>query len=266
MAAVTLRMADGPVANLPAGYDAYGCYLSDGGDGVTCPACVLAFPLSYILTFSTAVGVAAMCADVEKGALSSWAGYDYGYCSIANLLANLRQGGQPKKILTAHYGIGAHICSPSNPVCLAEAGGPFPAVDGTQWTDNAQLGDGAYDESLLLSNFFDLTPAPTSLGGSTHMDPEGFLGYFWNAWVDQAGNVWVSAIAQPGTPGWEGPPTVWNLGGAGVIDPTVQPGIVTMAPTLLTPGGLVLIYTRQLNGTSNVNTWNGSGWTSVAVG
>lgn len=49
------------------------------------------------------------------------------------------------RLLSAHYGVGAHICSPSS------CGANFTA-DGTQWTDTA-LGR-SLDESLLASDWF----------------------------------------------------------------------------------------------------------------
>ena len=77
MSAVTLRMADGPVANLPAGLDAYGGYVDKGGIGITFPAVAAAHPSTHLLSIAVH-GATAMCGDVENGALSNWKGYGWG--------------------------------------------------------------------------------------------------------------------------------------------------------------------------------------------
>ena len=40
-----------------------------------------------------------MCADVESGAMSSWTGYDYGYCSVSRVNDLVTQFGRPRKLL-----------------------------------------------------------------------------------------------------------------------------------------------------------------------
>lgn len=146
---MTLRMADGPVDNLPPGLDAYAGYVDDSGIGVTWPQ-VSAIPAPYHLSIATH-GAPAMCADCETGAMKSWAGYPVGYCSVTNYGVYLRNsGGRPAKLWTAHYTNAAHICGPNTCGAL-----PFTA-DGTQWTDHT----GAWDESLLLDNFFDFLGGP----------------------------------------------------------------------------------------------------------
>jgi len=138
-------MGDGPVANLPPGLDAYAGYADNSGIGVTWTG-VLALPAKYHLSISIH-GTPAMCADVETGAMSSWKGYDYGYCSISQAQTLINRDGRPKKLWTAHYTGVPHICNPS-------CGFGFTGTaDGTQWTDHG----GVWDESLLLDDFFDLT-------------------------------------------------------------------------------------------------------------
>jgi hypothetical protein len=147
-------MADGPVGNLPAGMDAYAGYVDDGGDGVTYPGVVAAWPDTPHLSISVH-GAPAECGDVEKGALSSWAGYDVGYCSASNAGYLIARDGRPRRLWTAHYTV-AHICTsalcwPSSPVAWV--------ADGTQWSDNG----GRWDESLLADYFFDSPEVPVPL-------------------------------------------------------------------------------------------------------
>lgn len=180
---MTLRMGDGPVANLPAGLDAYGGYVNDSGIGQTYAGVVIKFPDAHHLSITTD-GDPAMCADVEKGAMNEWTGYEYGYCSVANVNALVAQFGRPRKLWTAHYdpALGAHICSPA---CWP---GLVTTADGTQWTDHG----GAWDESLLADDFFDPPPAPPSnltegenmtsilIGGQLHVfGVVGTTAYHW---------------------------------------------------------------------------------------
>jgi hypothetical protein len=145
-------MADGPVANLPPGFDAYAGYVNPSGIGVTWPE-VEQIPALYHLSISTNGLYSAMCADVESGAMKGWAGYDYGYCSVSNVNDLIARFGRPKKLWTSHYNpaLGAHRCSPA---CWP---GLVTTADGTQWTDH---GNADWDESLLADDFFDLTPLP----------------------------------------------------------------------------------------------------------
>jgi len=149
---MTLRMADGPVANLPPGMDAYAGYVNDSGIGRTYPGVVAKYPDAIHFSITTN-GSAAQCADVESGAMSNWVGYEYGYCSVSNVNSLIQRYGRPKKLWTAHYdaAIGAHICSP---VCTP---GLVTTADGTQWTDH---GAADWDESLLSEDFFLLNPLP----------------------------------------------------------------------------------------------------------
>ncbi|MBU6429587.1 MAG: hypothetical protein KGR26_11280 [Cyanobacteria bacterium REEB65] len=59
------------------------------------------------------------------------------------------------RLLTAHYGVGAHLCGPNT--C-----GAFVSADGTQWIDH-----GPYDESLLVPSFLDLPMSVTPPEGPT---------------------------------------------------------------------------------------------------
>ena len=151
---MTMRMGDGPPANLPAGVDAYGGFVNVSGIGVTWPQ-IQAMPAKYHLSITTN-GSPAMCADVERGAMSTWRGYEVGYTSVSNVNAQIAREGRPPKLWTAHYTNTPHICSPA---CTP---GLVTTADGTQWTDHG----GVWDESLLLDSFFSfLTPPPPKPGG-----------------------------------------------------------------------------------------------------
>lgn len=148
---MTLRMADGPVANLPEGMDAYAGYVDDSGIGVTYPEVAARFPHAELLSISTHRNPAE-CADVESGAMRSWRGYIVGYCSVGVARDQVAATTRPVKLWTAHYGAGQHICGPRSCGCI-----PWTA-DGTQWIDH-----GGWDESLLTDSFFDWRghrPAP----------------------------------------------------------------------------------------------------------
>ena len=159
-------MGDGPVANLPAGLDAYAGYVDDGGDGITFPGVVAKFPNSLHLSISVH-GSPAQMADVETGALSSWVGYDYGYAAVSRVGTLIQQFGRPKKLCVAHYSNISHICSSAT--CWPFSPVPWVA-DGTQWTTH----NNTFDEWLLEANFFDLTmPQPVPTGGTVY--PSGKL-------------------------------------------------------------------------------------------
>ncbi len=141
---MTLRMADGPVANLPAGFDAYAGYVDTSGIGVTFPGVVAHFPDARHLSIS-AHGAPAQCADLENGAMSDWTGYPVGYCAVSAVMANVAAHGRPEKLWTAHYTETPHLCGPMT----CKWPGLTIAADGTQWHS------GVYDESLLADDFFD---------------------------------------------------------------------------------------------------------------
>lgn len=144
-----LRMVDGPVANLPAGMNAYAGYVDAGGIGITWPAVQL-IPADNHLSVSVH-GAAAMCGDVESGALGSWIGYDYGYAQASKVGALIVRDGRPQKLWVAHYTDAAHICTSDQ--CWPQSPVPWVA-DGTQWTTH----NNTYDESLLADDFFILDP------------------------------------------------------------------------------------------------------------
>ena len=196
-----MRMADGPVANLPPGMGAYAGYVNASGIGITYPAVVAKYPAAHHLSITTDAS-RALCADVETGAMSSWAGYLYGYCQVSRVNALVAALGRPRKLWTAHYdsSLGAHICSPA---CWP---GLVTYADGTQWTDHA----GSYDESLLRDDFFDLTPRPQeaidmtswTAGGQLHVaGVVNGVPYHW--WQQVGGNpapapVWYHEILPTG--------------------------------------------------------------------
>lgn len=150
---MTLTMGDGPVANLPAGLNAYGGYVNDSGIGETYPEVVTLAAAQKAVAFSiTTNGSPAQAADVEKGAMEDWSGYTWGYCSVSRVNDLIAKYGRPKKLWTAHQdpAIGSHICSPA---CWP---GLVTTADGTQWIDH-----GGWDESLLADDFFQTAPVPT---------------------------------------------------------------------------------------------------------
>ena len=144
-------MADGPVANLPPNLDAYAGYINQSGIGITYLQIVAKFPNALHLSITTN-GSAALCADVESGAMKNWLHYSYGYCDVFNVNELIKLYGRPRKLWTAHYdpNIGPHICSPR---CWP---GLVTTADGTQWTDHGNQ----WDESLLANDFFTLNPVP----------------------------------------------------------------------------------------------------------
>jgi hypothetical protein len=190
-------MADGPVDHLPKGLDAYAGYVNRSGIGETYLEVVLAFPDAIHFSITTNSSPA-QCADVERGAMSDWTGYDWGYCAVSNVNELVARFGRPKKLWTAHYSptYGPHFCSPA---CWP---GLVTTADGTQWTDHG----GVWDESLLLDDFFDLAPQPgeatnvtswmTTSGADQVVHVAGTVGgvaYHW--WQRVGGNP-------PGSPNW----------------------------------------------------------------
>lgn len=149
---MTLSMADGRVNNLPVMQNAYAGYVDQSGIGVTFPDIVARFPGAYHLSISVH-GAAAMCGDVENGALSSWVGYTYGYCSLSRAQALINQFGRPKKLWVAHYTNVPHICTPACGLGFEDY------ADGTQYSDNG----GLYDSSLLRDDFFVISPVEDNM-------------------------------------------------------------------------------------------------------
>lgn len=190
-------MADGPVANLPAGMDAYGGYVNRSGIGPpTWPAVQALAAAQGARAFSiTTNGSPAMCADVERGAMSDWRGYDYGYCSVSSVNALVHSFGRPRKLWTAHQDprLGRHICSP---LCWP---GLVTVADGTQWIDHA----GAWDESWLADSFFDLTAAPIPTMKEDDMQvtqlTDGRLAIAGVGAAPNAGHVLLFTVKEDGT-------------------------------------------------------------------
>jgi hypothetical protein len=185
---MTLRMADGPVANLPPGMDAYAGYVNASGIGTTYPAVQVLAAREKAIAFSiTTNGSPAQCADVEAGAMSTWKGYRYGYCAVSNVNALIASQGRPAKLWTSHYDpkIGKHICSPE---CWP---GLVTTADGTQWVDH-----GGWDESELSDDFFappstkeNDTVTSIEVGGQLHVF--GLIGstaYHW--WQNSGTSTW----------------------------------------------------------------------------
>ena len=170
---MTLTMADSIYPdNLPGGYDAYLGYV----DGAWPTAALLPakFPGKHTVSLTVKGGsaVADGC-DVENGDLSPQSGAEWvaqelaarggrpvEYASAGSMAAVLAELTARKiarsrvRLLSAHYGIGKHICHPATcPV-------PVP-MDGTQWTDSAPGVNGSrIDASLLLPDFFGTPPHP----------------------------------------------------------------------------------------------------------
>jgi hypothetical protein len=157
------------VSEIPADAGAVLGYID--GDYVTFPELERMFPNSNLLSTTVNHTGDAEVLDCEPGDVPSsgpepgqWVRMQLGrgryrpcpYASRDNMpavLASIRSLGIKRsqhRILSAHYGIGPHICSP------VSCGASFTA-DGTQWTDVA-LGRNL-DESLLADGFFRPAPA-----------------------------------------------------------------------------------------------------------
>jgi len=196
---MTLAMPDSvTVADLPPGYDAYLGYAD--GKWPTGAALRTRFPQArlVILTVTGATLDADGC-DVETGDLSAADGRAWVqkkiaahgtrpviYASVAPMAASvlpaLERNGIPRssvRLLTAHYGAGAHICGP------ATCGQLDVAADGTQWTCTYPGVSGAHvDMSVLDELFFG---DPLNQTGTVHSDTTG-----GNAKVTSTdgGNTW----------------------------------------------------------------------------
>lgn len=181
-----MRMGDGPPANLPDDLDAYAGYVDLSGIGVTFPAIEAAFPNAHHLSISVH-GVTAMCGDVENGALSSWAGYKVGYCSVSRVNELIGLYGRPPKLWTAHVdpALGAHICSPA---CWP---GLVTTADGTQWSNHG----GAWDESVLAATFFDFLAAPTPPPGPPILYPGDDMKVTSASVIISGGHGWLQLPA-----------------------------------------------------------------------
>lgn len=84
----------------------------------------------------------------------------------ANAAAGISRG--QVRLLSAHYGIGEHICGPDVPHC------GYPAADGTQWTSTyTGLHGSKIDMSILLDDFFGTVETVTGI-------PLDILGMYTN--------------------------------------------------------------------------------------
>ena len=172
---MTLTMADSITpANLPGGYDSYLGYVD--GMWPTSTPLRLRFPGARVIALTVLGGdhIADGC-DIENGDLSPASGAAWiakrlaagavrpvVYASVSVMatvlgeLARLNVARASVRLLTAHYGTGAHICGPASCNLI------YRVMDGTQWTDSAteRLGGPKFDSSLLQNDFFGITPPP----------------------------------------------------------------------------------------------------------
>ena len=105
----------------------------------------------------------------QRLAAGAWRPVVYASASrMADVIAELAKLGISRarvRLMSAHYGIGEHICGPDVPGC------GFPAADGTQWTSTfAGLHGSKIDMSILLDDFFGVIPTmdaiPLNICGS----------------------------------------------------------------------------------------------------
>jgi len=156
----------------PASAAAYAGYVDGGiGDQPNYAHIVSAYPGAHHLSIALSAGNDADVLDVENGAASpadipGWHARQVArgivrpviYASVSAMndailpVLKLAGIGAPhRRLWTAHYGAGEHICGPKS--CGALSGD----ADGTQWTPNAMGRN--LDQSLLDPDFFG-TPAP----------------------------------------------------------------------------------------------------------
>ena len=166
-----LKMLDSIIpANLPPGADAYLGYVN--GAWPTYDTVKAKFPGVPVLSLTVLPGARADGCDCETGDLTiaqvpGWvrAELDAGallpvvYMGAANMrpvTAALGAAGIARgqvRLLSAHYGVGKHICGPNT--C------GYPQANGTQFTDTAPgLNGSLIDESLLSAGFFGAPHAP----------------------------------------------------------------------------------------------------------
>jgi hypothetical protein len=208
----TLNMQDSiNAADLWAGADAYGGY--DNGHWADFLAVAQRFPGAHLEDFTVFFANTGKAGDFEPGDMAASAAvpwvnlrHSHGvstpvlYASIHGempaIVGNLNGAGIPRssyKLLSAHYGAGAHICGPHT------CGSPIQC-DGTQYADRGPQGQNV-DLSLLAADFFGgtvtetvFTPPPNqplSANGTDQMLPGQMLMpgqfMFWG------GTTWVLA-------------------------------------------------------------------------
>jgi hypothetical protein len=159
--------------DLIAGYDAYLTYVD--GDFKTDGPVRQRYPKARFVSLTVLGGKAsADGCDRENGDLSAegaarWVQYRLSsgawkpvvYASISNMaeviseLSKLGIGRDQVRLLSAHYGLGQHICGPKACPDGKKLG---LDMDGTQWTDKASgFMHSEIDASLLASGFFSKT-------------------------------------------------------------------------------------------------------------
>lgn len=160
-------------ANLPGTYPAYLGYVD--GRWPTAPAVRAAHPSARLVTLTVKgampSSLAADGCDCEAGDLTVAAAIEWTamkcatwpsvrpviYANISTMvdvLAGLPSRSIPRarvRLLSAHYGVGEHICGPAT----CKYPGVTTAMDGTQWTDTAPgLHGSQIDLSTLNDDFF----------------------------------------------------------------------------------------------------------------
>jgi hypothetical protein len=176
---MTLNMPDSIYpGNMPRGYGQYLAYV-DGSRSRDADVVRSMFAGARILTLTVLGGnaVADGC-DCEPGDLGgasavAWAKqriragafrpviYASASRIASEVLAEMKAQGVARwqvRLLSAHYGIGEHICGPG----VARCG--YPTADGTQWSDSFPgAGGAAIDMSLLADDFFGTPTPPTTV-------------------------------------------------------------------------------------------------------
>ena len=187
----------------PADPQAVAAYVDGGiGDQPNYAHVVSAYPGAQHLSIALFASDDADALDVEPGAsapsdIPGWHARQVArgitrpviYASVAAMndailpvLSSAGIGAAQRRLWTAHYGLGAHICGPGT------CGSLSIGADGTQWTPNA-LGRNL-DQSLLLPDFFGSpVPADWVLGPVRDLKVDSVT-------IDTADLSWVS----PGTP------------------------------------------------------------------
>ena len=218
---MTLTMADSITpANLPGGYNSYLGYVD--GAWPTAPVLRSRFPGARVLSLTVLGGdhIADEC-DIENGDLSPQSGAAWiarrlaagqvrpvVYASVsimATVLGELTIRNVPRsavRLLSAHYGAGAHICGPGSCNLI------YRVMDGTQYTDSAAGTAGSkIDVSLLQNDFFGLIPPahpeasmeiskapPGDWTGPVVLVGKGADGNLWEAkWT---GAAWTEPVKQ----------------------------------------------------------------------
>ena len=206
------------VENLLPGFPAYLGYCD--GSWPTAGQLRTRFPQANIVSLAVFAGDAALGngVDCERGDLmpgqvpgavktqhAAGVGRPVVYASVANMpevTGDLAAAGISRptvRLLSAHYGLGPHICGSTTCAYYPN----MPSMDGTQWTDTYRGAHGSLiDASLLVDSFFGGAP-PVSATGPEKWDAAdwaAFAGFLKQpairdiAWKD-AGLYWLEAIA-----------------------------------------------------------------------